>query len=112
MSQRSMDNSTRARNKGNRTRGKKYERLAAEMVGGVRNLDKSRPHTDVETEHEVFEIKSTQASTPSWLRKAMEQLSLASKESNKKPGGVIRVHTGGQGGKVRGFLIQEIANGA
>ena len=103
-----MDNKTR--NRGNRNRGKKYERLAAEMVGGVRNLDKSRPHTDVETETEVYEIKSTQASTPSWLRHATEQLSLASKESNKKPGGVIRIHTGGQGRKLRVFLIKEITD--
>jgi len=99
---------SKSRNRGNRNRGKKYERLAAEMVGGVRNLDKARPHTDVETDKEVFEIKSTQANVPAWLVKATEQLSLASKESNKKPGGVIRIHTGGQGGKVRAFLIKEI----
>ena len=101
-----MDNKTR--NRGNRNRGKKYERLAAELVGGVRNLDKSRPHTDVETDKEVYEIKSTQANTPTWLVRAMNQLSLASKESNKIPGGVIRIHTGGQGGKLRVFLIKEV----
>jgi hypothetical protein len=38
----------------------------------------------------------------------MDQLSLASKESNKIPGGVIRIHTGGQGGKLRVFLIKEV----
>ena len=101
---------SKARNRGNRTRGKKYERLAAEMVSGVRNLDKARPHTDVETDKEVFEIKSTQANTPTWLVKAIDQLSLASKESKKKPGGVIRIHTGGTGGKVRVFLIKEVTN--
>ena len=98
-----MDNKTR--NRGNRNRGKKYERLAAELVGGVRNLDKSRPHTDVETEDAVYEVKSTQASVPQWIASAMEQCRLASEESNKAMGGVVKVFTRGT---AKAYLIQEL----
>ena len=95
------------RNRNNRARGKHYEKRTAEALGGWRNLDKSRPHTDVETDTEVYEIKSTQASIPRWMDKAFSQLELASKESKKIKGGVIRVHT--EPGKgARAFLIQEI----
>ena len=97
---------TKTRNANNRTRGKKYERRVAASVGGKRNLDKSRPHTDVETKHDVYEVKSTQASVPVWLVKALRQLELASAESNKRQGGVIKVYT--KGAKARAFLIQEI----
>ncbi len=97
---------TKTRNANNRTRGKKYERRVAASVGGKRNLDKSRPHTDVETKHDVYEVKSTQASVPVWLVKALSQLELASAESNKRQGGVIKVYT--KGAKARAFLIQEI----
>jgi ATP:corrinoid adenosyltransferase len=38
---------------------------------------------------------------------AFKQLELASKESKKRRGGVVRVHTG-QGKGARAFLIQEI----
>mgnify|MGYP003127215336 CR=1 FL=1 len=93
------------RNANNRTRGKVYERRVAESLRGKRNLDKSRPHTDVETRHEVFEVKSTQADVPSWLQKALAQLELASAESNKKKGGVVKVYTKN---KARAFLIKEI----
>ena len=41
------------------------------------------------------------------MRKAFEQLELASKESKKNKGGVVRVHTG-HGSGARAFLIQEI----
>jgi len=95
------------RNRNNRARGKHYENRVGDALGGWRNLDKSRPHTDVETEIMVYEIKSTQASIPTWMRKAFEQLELASKESKKIEGGVVRVHTG-QGKGARAFLIQEI----
>ena len=95
------------RNKNNRARGKRYENRVGEALGGWRNLDKSRPHTDVETDDTVYEIKSTQASIPTWMRKAFEQLELASKESKKNKGGVVRVHTG-HGSGARAFLIQEI----
>ena len=95
------------RNKNNRARGKHYENRVGDAFGGWRNLDKSRPHTDVETDTEVYEVKSTQASVPTWMRKAFEQLELASKESKKIEGGVVRVHTG-QGSGARAFLIREI----
>ena len=97
---------TKSRNANNRTRGKKYERRVAASVGGKRNLDKSRPHTDVETKHVVYEVKSTQSATPQWLLKAMDQCNLAALESNKKMGGVIKVYT--KGAKARAFLIKEI----
>ena len=97
---------TKSRNANNRSRGKKYERRVAASVGGKRNLDKSRPHTDVETNDAVYEVKSTQTATPSWLLRAMSQLELASKESNKKQGGVVKVYT--KGAKARAFLIKEI----
>ena len=96
------------RNAGNRRRGKTYERMVAIALGGVRNLDKSRPHTDVETKYKVYEVKSTQASVPQWLEKAMGQCWQAANESQKKIGGVVKVWTGGQGRKARAFLIQEI----
>ena len=99
-----MINPTR-RNAGNRRRGKTYERRVAASLGGVRNLDKSRAHTDVETETEVYEVKSTQAGIPYWLSHAIEQLELASRESNKSKGGVVRVYTKN---KARAILIQEI----
>ena len=95
------------RNTNNRRRGKVYEKRVAIAVGGRRNLDKSRPHTDVETEDTVYEIKSTQASVPNWMEKAFIQLELASKESNKAKGGVVRVHTG-KGVGARAFLITEL----
>ena len=93
------------RNRGNRNRGKAYERRVAAAVGGVRNLDKARPHTDVETTTSVYEVKSTQAGIPAWLRRATAQLALASEESNKEQGGVVRVYTKGT---ARAFLITEI----
>ena len=95
------------RNRNNRARGKLYENRVADALGGWRNLDKSRPHTDVETDGEVYEVKSTQASVPRWMDRAFSQLELASKESKKIKGGVVRVHT--EPGKgARAFLIQEI----
>jgi len=96
---------TTKRNKGNRNRGKEYERRVAAALGGVRNLDKGRPHTDVETETEVFEIKSTQASVPVWLASALNQLEKASAESEKRQGGVVKVYTKN---KARAFLITEV----
>ncbi len=95
------------RNRNNRARGKHYENRVGDALGGWRNLDKSRPHTDVETDDTVYEIKSTQASVPRWMDNAFKQLELASKESKKRRGGVVRVHTG-QGKGARAFLIQEI----
>ena len=95
------------RNRNNRARGKHYENRVGDALGGWRNLDKSRPHTDVETDDTVYEIKSTQASIPTWMRKAFEQLELASKESKKIEGGVVRVHTG-HGSGARAFLVREI----
>ena len=95
------------RNKNNRVRGKKYENRVAEALGGWRNLDKSRPHTDVETDDYVFEIKSTQASVPTWMVKAFDQLELSSKESKKGKGGVVRVHTNYKG-RARAFILQEM----
>ena len=95
------------RNSNNRRRGKVYENRVAIAVGGKRNLDKSRPHTDVETVSHVYEIKSTQASVPNWMEKAFIQLELASKESNKAQGGGVRVHTG-KGVGARAFLITEL----
>ena len=99
----SIDRSNRGRN--NKRRGKTYERRVAKALGGVRNIDSARPHTDVETDDAVYEIKSTQSSTPAWLDKATSQLSKASIESKKDMGGVIKVYTKG---KARAFLIQEI----
>ena len=99
----SIDRSNRGRN--NKRRGKIYERRVAKALGGVRNIDSARPHTDVETDDAVYEIKSTQSSTPAWLDKATSQLSKASIESKKDMGGVIKVYTKG---KARAFLIQEI----
>tara|TARA_R100001086_G_scaffold37043_1_gene16585 strand:- start:126 stop:455 length:330 start_codon:yes stop_codon:yes gene_type:complete len=96
---------TKRRNANNRNRGKIYERRIALALGGVRNLDKSRPHTDVETEDAVYEVKSTQASVPRWIAKAMEQCRLASEESNKAMGGVVKVFTRGT---AKAYLIQEL----
>jgi len=103
--QTSKEQDIKKRNSNNRRRGKVYERRVAQSVGGVRNLDKSKPHTDVETSDSVYEVKSTQASVPTWMRKAFNQLEMASKESKKEKGGVIRVHTKGT---ARAFIIKEI----
>jgi hypothetical protein len=100
--------STTRRNNNNRRRGKEYERRAATVVDGVRNLDKGRPHTDVENSTHVYEIKSTQTAVPVWLAKASGQLELAAKESKKGKGGVIKIFTGGAGGRAKAFLITEI----
>jgi hypothetical protein len=93
-------------NRNNRIRGKSYEKRVAASVGGVRNLDKSRPHTDVENSTHVYEVKSTQASVPVWLKKALGQLEQAATESKKEQGGVVKVYT--KGSKARAFIIQEI----
>ena len=93
------------RNRNNRARGKHYENRVADALGGWRNLDKSRPHTDVETDSEVYEVKSTQASVPQWIASAMEQCRLASEESNKAMGGVVKVFTRGT---AKAYLIQEL----
>ena len=93
-------------NKNNRLRGKAWERRIAEAVGGKRNLDKSRPHTDVETDTEVFEIKSPTAKLPTWIESAWRQGELAAAESDKKMGGIIKVWTGQRPAKA--FLIQEV----
>jgi len=90
----------------NKQRGKVYERRVATTLGGKRNISNDQPHTDVETDDSVYEVKSTQTATPSWLLRAMSQLELASEESNKKQGGVVKVYT--KGAKARAFLIQEI----
>ena len=100
---------TTRRNKNNRERGKRYERSSAELVGGVRNLDKSKPHTDVYNDTHVFEIKSQQTSVPTRLNHALEQIQLASKESDKEIGGVIWVYT--KGAKARYILMREITEG-
>ena len=97
---------TKSRNANNRRRGKEYERRVASALGGTRNLDKARPHTDVETGNSVYEIKSSQAAVPQWLLKALSQLELASEESEKDKGGVVKVYT--KGAKARAFLIKEI----
>ena len=94
------------RGRNNKNRGKVYERRVAAALGGIRNISDSQPHTDVETDDAVYEVKSTQTATPSWLLRAMSQLELASEESNKKQGGVVKVYT--KGAKARAFLIQEI----
>lgn len=107
-----MPNSTvtnRRRGKNNKRRGKHYERIIADAIGGKRNINMSQPHTDVETDDAVYEIKSTQASVPVWIQRATDQLELASKETNKAQGGVIKVFTGGGGRKARAFLIKEIS---
>ena len=96
---------TTRRNANNRNRGKVYERRVALTLGGVRNLDKSRPHTDVETEDSVYEVKSTQASVPVWLASALTQLEKASAESRKRQGGVVKVYTKH---RARAFLITEV----
>ena len=54
----------------------------------------------------MYEVKSTQSAVPQWLVKALSQLELASAESNKRMGGVVKVYT--KGAKARAFLIQEI----
>jgi len=103
-----MDNTRKRINRNNRARGKVYENRSAELVNGWRNLDKSRPHTDVENNTHVYEIKSSQATVPQWISKASAQGEKASKESGKKFGGVIKVYT--RGAKARFFLIQEITD--
>ena len=90
----------------NKQRGKVYERRVASTLGGKRNISNDQPHTDVETDDSVYEVKSTQTTTPTWLVKAFGQLGLAAKESKKKPGGVVKVYTKGQ--KARAFLITEL----
>ena len=101
----SKEQDIKKRNSNNRRRGKSYERRVAQSVGGVRNLDKSKPHTDVETTSHVYEVKSTQASVPTWMRKAFRQLQMASEESQKEKGGVVRIHTKGT---AKAFIIKEI----
>ena len=87
-------------------RGKKYERRVAAALEGIRNINNMQQHTDVETDEFVYEVKSTQSKVPVWLDNAKKQLELASKETNKKEGGVIKVYT--KGAKARAFLIYEI----
>ena len=78
------------------------------MLGGKRNLDKSRPHTDIETaDGKVYEIKSTTQALPSWIASAWIQAELAAEESSKENGGIVKVWTN-NGGNARAFLIQEI----
>ena len=93
-------------NRNNRLRGKAWERRIADVVGGKRNLDKSRPHTDVENDTHVYEIKSTTAKLPDWIKSAWHQNELAAEESSKQQGGIIKVWTGQR--PARAFLIQEI----
>tara|TARA_Y100000401_G_scaffold116652_1_gene122969 strand:+ start:1142 stop:1489 length:348 start_codon:yes stop_codon:yes gene_type:complete len=93
-------------NRNNRLRGKAWERRVAEAVGGKRNLDKSRPHTDVENDTHVYEVKSTTSRVPAWIANAWRQGELASDESQKELGGIIKVWTGQR--PARAFLIQEI----
>jgi len=104
----SMDNTRKRINRNNRARGKIYEKRSAELVNGWRNLDKSRPHTDVENNTHVYEIKSTQTTVPVWIRNAVAQGENASKESGKKFGGIIKVYT--RGAKARFFLVQELTD--
>jgi len=96
------------RGRNNKNRGKVWERNIAEVFGGKRNISDSTPHTDVETDTEVFEIKSRQSKMPALFDGAFKQLALASEESNKEQGGVVVVYTGGPGGKARAVLIKEI----
>jgi len=96
------------RGRNNKSRGKTWERKIAEVMGGKRNISDSTPHTDVETDTEVFEVKSRQSKMPALFDGAFKQLALASEESNKEQGGVVVVYTGGPGGKARAVLIKEI----
>ena len=96
------------RGRNNKNRGKVWERKIAEVFGGKRNISDSTPHTDVETDTEVFEIKSRQVKMPALFDGAFKQLALASEESNKEQGGVVVVYTGGAGGTARAILIKEI----
>ncbi len=105
-----MTTSVKKRIVNNRRRGKQYERQAALLVGGRRNLDKGRPHTDVETDMHVYEIKSTTSTMPSWIDTALRQCELAALESNKSVGGIIKVFTGGTGKKARYIKIQELSS--
>ena len=104
-----MTSSVKKRIVNNRRRGKQYERKAALLVGGKRNLDKGRPHTDVETDMHVYEIKSTTSTMPSWIDSALRQCELAALESNKSVGGLIKIFTGGMGKKARYIKIQELS---
>ena len=61
---------------------------------------------DVETDTEVFEIKSTTSRLPTWIESAWHQGELAATESDKKMGGIIKVWTGQR--PARAFLIQEV----
>ena len=90
----------------NKQRGKVWERKVATSLGGIRNINNDQPHTDVETSDAVYEVKSTQTKPPAWLLKALGQLELASEETGKRQGGVVKVYTKGQ--KARAFLIKEI----
>ena len=101
-----QNDSKRGRN--NKNRGKVWERKIAEVFGGKRNISDSTPHTDIETDTEVFEIKSRQVKMPALFDGAFKQLALASEESNKEQGGVVVVYTGGAGGTARASLIKEI----
>ena len=94
-------------NKNNRLRGKFWERRVAGVLGATRNLDKSRPHTDIESETTVWEVKSTTSSLPAWIASAAIQLERASVESSKAPGGIVKVWTN-RGGNARAFLITEL----
>ena len=103
--------STKRTNKNNRLRGKAWEKRIAAVLKGKRNLDKSRPHTDVETKTHVYEIKSTTQACPSWLAKAWNQGEMAAEESEKELGGVVKIWTN-NGGNARAFLITEIDLGS
>ena len=102
-----MNNASK-RGRNNKNRGKGWERKIAEVFGGKRNISDSTPHTDVETDTEVFEIKSRQVKMPALFDGAFKLLALASEESNKEQGGVVVVYTGGAGGTARAILIKEI----
>ena len=94
------------RGRNNKKRGKAWERRIASALGGVRNIDNAKPHTDVETDTAVYEVKSTQTQTPEWLQRAWSQVELASAESGKEIGGVVKIYT--KGAKARAFVIKEI----
>ena len=102
-----MNNASK-RGRNNKNRGKVWERKIAEVFGGKRKISDSTPHSDIETDTEVFEIKSRQVKMPALFDGAFKQLALASEESNKEQGGVVVVYTGGAGGTARAILIKEI----
>ena len=94
------------RGRNSKARGKSVERLWAKMVGGQRIHD-GVGYGDVQTETEIWEVKSFQKPRPKWMIHAFEQAADAELITLKHGRVISRWIENGKGVWVRMDVVRE-----